>query len=135
MKLSVGQETTMDKDANGCYTIKHVEDDTDPDNPVMSQTVTLPEGFPTDITIAAPGELTLNADFVVKAGHAVTDSSLVTHDGKLKAEIIWQDDTGKEIDKTEVAFGEMPKHDDPKKESTETGKTYILAGGRLRLPR
>jgi len=127
-KLSIGLETTMDKDVNNCYIIKHVVDDTDPDNTVMSQTVTLPEGFPTDVLVAAPGELTLNADFVVKAGHEVTDSSLVTHGGKLKAEIIWQDDTGEEIDRTEVAFGEMPEHDDPKKEGTEAGKTYVFAG-------
>ena len=94
MKLSVGLETTMDKDASGCYTIKHVDDKkTDPDNPVMSQTVTLPEGFPTDIAVAKPGKLTLEADFVVKAGHEVAEVSRITQDeGLLKAEIIWVDD-------------------------------------------
>ncbi len=126
MKLSVGKETTMDKDANGCYTIKHVVSKKDKDNPEMSQTVTLPEGFPTDIAVAKPGKLTLNADFVVKAGHEVADTSLVTPKGKLKAEIIWVDDTDKEIDRTEVAYGEMPKHDDPKKANAEDGTAYTF---------
>ena len=126
MKLSVGKETTMDKDDSGCYTIKHVVSKKDKDNPEMSQTVTLPEGFPTDIAVAKPGKLTLNADFVVKAGHEVADTSLVTPKGKLKAEIIWVDDTDKEIDRTEVAYGEMPKHDDPKKANAEDGTAYTF---------
>ena len=123
MKLSVKKETTMDKDANGCYTIKHV---VSKDNPEMSQTVTLPEGFPTDIAVAAPGKLTLEADFVVKAGHEVADVSLVTPKAKLKAEIIWVDDADKEIDRTEVAYGETPTHDDPTKDPAEDGTNYAF---------
>ncbi len=127
MKLSVGKETTMDKDDSGCYTIKHVVSKKDKDNPEMSQTVTLPEGFPTDIAVAKPGKLTLNADFVVKAGHEVAEVSRITQDeGLLKAEIIWVDDTDKEIDRTEVAYGEMPKHDDPKKANAEDGTAYTF---------
>ena len=127
MKLSVGKETTMDKDDSGCYTIKHVVSKKDKDNPEMSQTVTLPEGFPTDIAVAKPGKLTLEADFVVKAGHEVAEVSRITQDeGLLKAEIIWVDDADKEIDRTEVAYGEMPKHDDPKKANAEDGTAYTF---------
>ncbi len=129
MKLSVGKETTMDKDANGCYTIKHVVDKKDKDNPTMSQTVTLPEGFPTDIAVAKPGKLTLEADFVVKAGHEVAEVSRITQDeGLLKAEIIWVDDADKELKKTEVAYGEMPEYggEAPTKDPAEDGTTYTF---------
>ena len=130
-KLSVGLETTMDKDDSGCYTIKHVVDKkTDPENPVMSQAVTLPEGFPTDIAVAKLGKLTLDADLVIKMGHEVSDWTLVTQDqGILKAEIIWVDDAKKELKRDEVAYGEMPKFgdEDPKKDSTD-GKNYIFSG-------
>ena len=128
-KLSVGLETTMDKDADDCYTISHVVDNTDPNAPVMSQTVTLPEDFPTDITVAKPGKLTLNKDFVVKTGHEVTEvSRVIQNPGVLKAEIIWLDDAGNEIDRTEAPYGKKPEHADPEKKDSGDGTTYTFKG-------
>ena len=129
MKLSVGKETTMDQDDSGCYTIKHVVSKKDKDNPTMSQTVTLPEGFPTDIVVAKPGKLTLEADFVVKAGHEVAEVSRITqNEGVLKAEIIWLDDADKELKRTVVAYGDMPEYggEAPTKDPAEDGTTYTF---------
>jgi len=130
MTLAVALKTTMAKDSNDCYTITHVVDETDPSKPVMSQTVTLPMGMPTDLVIAAGGVLTMKADLTIYKKHTatgVTKTSYISDGGKLLAEITWLNEDGSKIgESTFVEYLQTPSHDAPTKDPTTT-KTYTFA--------